>query len=75
MSGVVAERSKHRQSTKQNGLQRATSHSNDASTAQTPEKKAAQEPIIVMFDGPDNPLNPQDCPVRIPEQNSDPEYY
>lgn len=44
-----------------------TSHSNDAPTAPTQEKKGAQAPIIVTFDGPDDPLNPQNWPVCILE--------
>jgi len=50
-------------STQENGLQRVTSHSNDASTAPTPDKEAAQEPLLVTFDGLDDPLNPQNWPV------------
>jgi hypothetical protein len=36
-------------------------------------KKGSQAPIIVTFDGPDDPSNPQNWPVRIFEQiKSDP---
>jgi len=47
-----------------NGLQRVASHSGDASPAQIPEKEATQVPIMVAFDGPDDPLNPQNWPVK-----------
>jgi hypothetical protein len=47
-----------------NGLQRMTSHSGDATPTQLQEKEATQAPIVVAFDGPDDPLNPQNWPVR-----------
>jgi hypothetical protein len=47
-----------------------TSHSGNASAPQTHEKEITN--ITVTFDGPYDPLNPQNWLVRNPEQIPDP---